>query len=249
VSRAEIPRYSLVTAEQVLDGARLAAERRAKTYCTVISGRSPSDKELDSLSQAVPEIKRRFGLKVCFSVGLLTQEQAARLKACGVDRINHNLNTSERFYPRICTTHSYQDRLATLRVVRQAGLEICSGGIVGMGEEDVDVVALACQLGELQVEALPVNFLEPIEGTPLEGVRRLNPRYCLKVLSLFRMANPRCELRMAAGRHIHLGPLQSLGLYAANSIFVGDYLTTTNQPPAEDYRMIEAMGFVAVTDE
>ena len=243
ISTAEIPRYNLVTAEQVLDGARLAAQRHAKTYCAVISGRAPTDCELDTLGRVVPEVKARHGLKVCFSVGLLSNEQAARLKACGVDRVNHNLNTSERFYPHICTTHTYQDRLDTLRAVRRAGLEICSGGIVGMGEDESDVVELALRLGELEAEAVPVNFLEPIAGTPLAGAGRLNPRYCLKVLALFRLANPRCELRIAAGREIHLGPLQPLGLYPANSIFVGDYLTTKGQPPEDDYRMIEALGF------
>ncbi len=243
VSQAEISRYPLVTAEQILAGARAAAERHARTYCAVISGRSPTEAELDVLTGVVPQIKAAHGLKVCLSIGLLTPEQAARLKACGVDRVNHNLNTSRRFYPRICTTHSYDDRLGTLRAVRQAGLEICSGGIVGMGEEDEDVVELALQLGELQAEAVPVNFPLPIPGTSLEGVGRLNPRYCLKVLALFRLANPRGELRIAAGRELHLGPLQPLGLYPANSIFVGDYLTAKGQPPAEDYRMIEAMGF------
>jgi biotin synthase len=243
VSKAEIPRYNLVTPEQLLDGARAAAEHRAKTYCAVISGRAPSDGELDVLSRAVPEIKAKYGLRVCFSLGLLTLEQAQRLKACGVDRINHNLNTSRRLYPSICTTHAYDDRLNTLRVVRQAGLEICSGGIVGMGEEDADLVELALQLGELEANAVPVNFALPIPGTSLEGAARLNPRYCLKVLTLFRLANPRCELRIAAGRELHLGPLQPLGLYPANSIFVGDYLTTKGQPPEEDYRMIEALGF------
>ena len=287
-SKAEIPRYRLVTAAEIIEGARLAAERHAKTYCAVISGRSPSDEELDTLSRVVPQVKAAYGLKICFSVGLLSLEQAQRLKAAGVDRINHNLNTSERFYPQICTTHSYQDRLATLENVRQAGLEICSGGIVGMGEQDADVVELALRLGQLQVDALPVNFLLPIAGTPLAGisnstgqdansvpllrrssagrdplpstackqavahgdeecgleeVRRLNPRYCLKVLALFRLANPRGELRIAAGREMHLGPLQPLGLYAANSIFVDGYLTTGGQAPEEDYRMIEALGF------
>jgi biotin synthase len=245
VSKAEIPRYRLVTADEIRQGARIAAERNAKTYCAVISGRSPSDQELDTLSQIVPEVKAAHGLKICFSVGLLSIEQAQRLKAAGVDRINHNLNTSQRFYPQICTTHSYRDRLATLENVRAAGLEICSGGIVGMGEEHDDVVELALRLGQLQVEAVPVNFLLPIPGirVRLEGLPPLNPRYCLKVLALFRLANPRGELRIAAGRELHLGPLQPLGLYAANSIFVGGYLTTGGQPPEEDRRMIEALGF------
>lgn len=118
-----------------------------------------------------------------------------------------------------------------------------------MGEEDADAVDLALRLSELQVEALPVNFLEPIPGTPLENVHRLNPVHCLKVLAMFRFANPRCELRIAGGRALHLGPLQPMGLYAANSIFVGDYLTTKNQPPEADYRMIEALGFEAVVEK
>lgn len=243
VSKAAIPRYQLITASKIFEEARIAAEKKAKTYCAVISGRTPNDQELDTLCKTVAEIKATYGLKICFSVGLLSLDQAKRLKAAGVDRINHNLNTSERFYSKICSTHSYQDRLATLEIVRQAGLEICSGGIVGMGEEPADVVELALRLGRLKVEAVPINFLLPIPGTPLEGVNRLNPRYCLKVLALVRLANPRGELRIAAGREVHLGPLQPLGLYAANSFFVDGYLTEGGQPPAEDYRMIEALGF------
>ncbi len=248
VSQAEIPRYSLVEPEALLDGARLAAQRRAKTYCTVLSGGSPSEEDLRVIARVVPQIKTQWPLKVCLSPGFLSREQAERLKRCGVDRVNHNLNTSRRFYPAICTTHTYEQRLATLRAVRAAGMEICSGGIVGMGEEPADVVELARTFGELAVEAQPINFLLPIPGTPLEGVRRLDPRYCLKVLALMRLANPAGELRIAAGREEHLGPLQPLGLYAASSIFVGDYLTCRGQAPEEDCRMIEAMGLEIAQD-
>ncbi|NLY02187.1 MAG: biotin synthase BioB [Rhodopirellula sp.] len=248
ISTADIPKHHLLEAEQILEGARMAAERKARTYCIVLSGRGPNQAAMDQIAEIVPQIKARYALNVCASLGLLTLEQARCLKACGVDRVNHNLNTSERFYPRICTTHTYQDRLATLRAVRGAGLEICSGGIIGMGEEPADVVELALRVGELEVDAVPINFLLPIAGTPLEGRGGLNPRYCLKVLALFRLANPKCELRVAAGREVHLGPLQPLSLYAANSIFVGDYLTTAGQAPDEDYRMIDALGFEAVTD-
>jgi biotin synthase len=166
-----------------------------------------------------------------------------------VDRVNHNLNSSREHYGEICTTHTFQDRLDTLRKVRNAGLEICSGGIVGLGEDDLDVVRLAFELREIGVESIPVNFLIPIAGTPLADRRRLNPRYCLKVLALFRFANPDRELRIAAGRELHLGSLQALGLYAANSIFVGDYLTTKGQPPEADYRMIEDLGFVVTQNQ
>jgi biotin synthase len=249
VSQADIPRYNLLDPQQILAGAAAAAERKAKTYCIVISGRSPDDRELEAICALVPQIKSQYAMKICVSPGLLTPEQAGRLKACGVDRVNHNLNTSQRFYATICTTHSYQDRLATLRAVRQAGMEICCGGIVGMGEDDADVVELALRLGELQAEAVPVNFLQPIAGTPVgEQLVGLTPQYCLKALALFRLANPRCELRIAAGREMHLRSLQPLGLFAANSMFVGDYLTTKGQPPAEDYRMIADLGFAPVID-
>jgi len=249
VSNADIPRYNLVEPETLLDGARLAAERKAKTYCTVLSGRAPTERELDVIAEVAPQIKSKYQLAVCLSPGFLTREQAERLKACGVDRINHNLNTSRRFYPTICSTHDYDDRLATLDAVRAAGMEICSGGIVGMGETDEDVVELALRLGNLRVEAQPINFLLPIPGTRMEGVRRLNPRYCLKVLCLMRLTNPPCELRIAAGREEHLGPLQPLGLYPASSIFVGDYLTCAGQPPEDDYHMIESLGFEPVRAE
>jgi len=243
-SQAKIAKYSLVDDDQIFDGARVAAERQAGTYCVVISGRAPQEREIDRICSVVSRIKKAFDLKICASPGLLTPESAGRLKAAGVDRVNHNLNTSERHYPRICSTHSYQDRLATLRAVRAAGLEICSGGIVGMGEEDVDVVDLALQLAELQVEATPINFLIPIPGIRLEKTANvLNPLYCLKVLALFRLANPKAELRIAGGREIHLRSLQPLGLFAANSIFVGDYLTTAGQPPEADYQMIRDLGF------
>jgi len=246
VSKANIENYDLLDPDAILDGARLAVERRARTYCIVTSGRAPRDREIDVITRVVPRIHEAFDLKVCVSPGLLDAGQAARLKACGVNRVNHNLNTSQRYYPRICTSHTYRQRLDTLRAVREAGLEICSGGIVGMGEHDVDVVELALTLGALEVEALPVNFLIPIPGIALESSGSLNPRYCLKVLAMFRLANPKSELRIAAGREIHLGSLQPLGLFAASSIFVGDYLTTKGQAPDDDYRMIEALGFEAV---
>jgi biotin synthase len=249
VAESEIPRYNLMSEPKLMEGARAAAERKASTYCLVISARGPTEREMDAVAQIVPKIKAAYGLNVCACLGLLTPEQAERLKACGVDKVNHNLNTSERFYPEICTTHTYQDRLETLRAVRAAGLELCSGGILGMGENDEDVVHMALELRELGVESIPLNFLNPIEGTPLAGSNRLNPRYCLKALAMMRLVNPRSELRIAGGREMHLGSLQALGLYAANSIFVGDYLTTKGQLPEADYRMIEEMGFVVSPDE
>jgi biotin synthase len=248
VSEADIPKYNLLNRQQLLDGARVAAERQAKTYCIVISGRGPTEREMQALTTLIPEIKQQFDLKICACLGLLTDDEARRLKACGVDRVNHNLNTSEEHHEQIVSTHTYQDRLDTLRAVRDAGMEMCSGGIVGMGESDADVVQMALVLRDLGVHSIPVNFLNPIDGTPLAGVRHLNPRYCLKVLCLFRLANPDREIRIAGGRELHLGSLQPLGLYAANSLFVGDYLTTKGQAPEADYEMIEQLGFEVTRD-
>ena len=246
VSEAEIPRYNILNREKLLDGARVAAERAARTYCIVISARGPNEREMRAVTTIVPEIKERYNLKICACLGLLTPEQAAELKACGVDRVNHNLNTSDAYYDEICSTHTFADRMATLRAVRDAGLEMCSGGIIGMGERRTDVVDLAMTLRDLGVQSIPVNFLNPIEGTPLAGQRDLNPRYCLKVLAMFRFVNPDREIRIAGGRELHLGSMQALGLYAANSIFVGDYLTTEGQAPEADYQMIRDLGFEIV---
>jgi biotin synthase len=244
VSTADIPKYSLIDRDQVLEGARQAHARHARTYCVAISGRSPTERELQAVEEFVPLVKARYPLRMCVSLGLLNRAQADRLKACGVDRVNHNLNTAAEYYDAICTTHTFQDRLDSLRAIRGAGLELCSGGIVGLGESDVDLVHMALELRALRVESIPVNFLNPIDGTPLAGMRRLDPRYCLKALALFRFAAPDQELRIAGGRELHLGSMQALGLYAANSIFVGDYLTTKGQPPEADFRMIQELGFV-----
>lgn len=243
-SQAEIPVYRMNDAETLLASARQAAENKARTFCIVASGRGPTDKEVEHVAKVVQTIKSTLPLNVCACLGLLSPQQAQRLADAGVDRINHNLNTSERFYSEICSTHTYADRLETLRVVREAGMEVCSGGIIGMGERAADVVELAFSLRELKAESIPVNFLHPVEGTPLESTERLDPRYCLKVLCLFRLANPASEIRIAGGRELNLRWLQPQGLYAANSLFVSDYLTTRGQAPTADYEMISDLGFV-----
>jgi biotin synthase len=249
VSEAEIPRYNLLSRDKLLEGARIAAERQSKTYCIVISARGPNEREMNAITTIVPEIKKQFDLKICACLGLLTPEQARRLKECGVDRVNHNLNTSESHYEQICSTHSFQDRIATLNAVREAGIELCSGGILGMGERKEDIVEMAFELRRLAVESIPLNFLNPIDGTPLAGLNQLTPRDCIRALAMFRFVNPDKELRIAGGREMHLGSLQCLGLYVANSLFVGDYLTTKGQAPEHDYRMIQEMGFVVTRSE
>lgn len=245
-SKAEIPRYNLLNREELLAGAKAAVERKVCTYCIVISARGPNEREMAAVEAIVPEIKQKYKVNICACLGLLNSEQAERLKACGVDRVNHNLNTGSDYYDEVCTTHTYQDRLNTIQAVRNAGLEICSGGIVGMGEKPRHIVQMALELNALGVDSIPVNFLNPIEGTALAGQDDLTPTYCLKVLAMFRLVNPDREIRIAGGRELHLRSLQALGLYAANSIFVGDYLTTAGQLPNEDYAMIEDLGFEIV---
>jgi biotin synthase len=176
-------------------------------------------------------------------MGLLTPEQAGTLKAAGVDRINHNLNTSERFYPAICSTHTYQDRMETLATVQAARLERCCGLIAGQGETEQDLVDVAKALRALGPDSIPVNFLHPIAGTPLENVHELTPTRCLKILCLFRFYNPSTEIRVAGGREYNLGHLQALSLYPANAMFVNGYLTTSGQPADEAIAMIRQMGF------
>ena len=213
VANSDIPRYNLLNEERLLDGARVAKERGSKTYCIVISARGPNESEMKAVTDIIPKIKQQYDLDICACLGLLSQDQADRLKACGVDRVNHNLNTSESHYESICSTHTYEDRVNTLKAVRQAGMELCSGGIVGMGEKVADVVSMAVELRDLGVESIPVNFLNAIEGTPLEGQKDLTPAFCLKTLAMFRLVCPDREIRIAGGREIHLRSLQPLGLY------------------------------------
>ncbi|WP_028553146.1 biotin synthase BioB [Paenibacillus sp. UNC451MF] len=243
VSKATISKYPLLEKSTLLDGARKALEMKVGTYCIVASGKGPTSKELDQLIEAVQEIKSTMPLKICACLGILSEEQAVRLKDAGVDRYNHNLNTSRSRFPRITTTHTYDDRQETVKKAKAAGMSPCSGCIVGMGETNEEIVEMAYALRELEADSIPVNFLNPIPGTPLEHLKELNPRQCLKVLALMRFMNPSKEIRIAGGREVNLRSLQPLGLYAANSIFVGDYLTTSGQEAAEDQRMIEDLGF------
>ncbi|MFO1093587.1 MAG: biotin synthase BioB [Planctomycetaceae bacterium] len=246
VSDAAIPKYRWLDEESLLAGARQAREMQARTYCIVASGRGPNDREVEHVARAVRRIKDELGMHICACLGLLEPHQAQLLADAGVDRINHNLNTSRRHYEDICTTHTYQDRVDTLKVVQQAGMELCSGLIVGMKESADDIVDVVMDLRELRVASIPVNFLHAIDGTPLAAVHELNPRYCLKVLCLLRLAHPATEIRIAGGREVNLRSLQPLGLYPANSLFVSDYLTTKGQPAAADYEMIADLGFEIV---
>lgn len=243
ISTAPIEKYPFITKEEILAGAKQAFDNQIGTFCIVASGRGPTRKDVNVVSEAVKEIKEQYGLKVCACLGLLKDEQAEQLKEAGVDRYNHNLNTSARHHDYITTSHTYEDRVNTVEMAKRHGLSPCSGAIIGMKETKQDVVDIAYALHALDADSIPVNFLNAIDGTKLEGTKELNPRYCLKVLALFRFINPTKEIRISGGREINLGTLQPLGLYAANSIFVGDYLTTAGQEKNKDYQMLEDLGF------
>lgn len=243
ISTAPITKYPLLEKDTLVEGARKAMEMKVGTYCIVASGRGPTNRELDQVIDAVKEIKEAMPMKICACLGILSPEQAERLKEAGVDRYNHNLNTSRSNYSSITTTHTYDQRVETVETAKHAGMSPCSGVIIGMGESDEEIVDMAFALRELDADSIPVNFLNPIEGTPLAGMKELNPRKCLKVLALMRLINPTKEIRVAGGREVNLGSMQALSLYAANSIFLGDYLTTEGQDVSNDHQMIEDLGF------
>ncbi|MCM3732572.1 biotin synthase BioB [Fictibacillus nanhaiensis] len=243
ISTAPIETYKMMSIDEMVKGAETAYNLNVGTYCIVASGRGPTNRDVDKVVEAVKEIKDTYGLKVCACLGILKPEQAARLKEAGVDRYNHNLNTSARNHENITTSHTYDDRVNTVNVVKDSGISPCSGVIVGMKETKQDVIDMARSLKVLDADSIPVNFLHAIDGTPLEGTDELDPRYCLKVLALFRYINPTKEIRISGGREVNLRSLQPLGLYAANSIFVGDYLTTAGQESTADHKMLKDMGF------
>lgn len=243
VSDAPIEKYTMMQRDVLVAGAREALSRKAGTYCIVASGRGPTEKELEEVIEAVKEIKQDLKMKVCACLGILKEDQARRLKEAGVDRYNHNLNTSADHFANITTTHNYDHRVQTVEKAKESGMSPCSGCIVGMGETKEQLVQIAYSLRELDADSIPVNFLNPIAGTPLQDKRELNPRYCLKALALFRFINPTKEIRVSGGREVNLRHLQPLSLYAANSIFVGDYLTTAGQAAHMDHQMIADLGF------
>jgi biotin synthase len=242
-SSAAIRKYPMKSDEEILAGAEQAARAGATRYCMVLSGRGPTLERTRRLGELIREVKQRYPIEVCLSVGLLGDEHARVLAEAGLDRLNHNLNTSESHYPEICSTHTYADRVNTLLAAKRHGIEACSGMILGMGERSPDVVEVAFKLRELEVPSIPVNFLIPIPGNPVLSDGSLTPERGLRALAMMRLVNPRAEIRVAAGREGHLRGLAALSLWPANSLFVEGYLTTKGDAVAETYRMIRDAGF------
>ena len=253
-STTDIEPYAIKSKDEVLAEAQRAYQAGAHRYCMVFSGRGPSEKRTAQLADYVRTVKEKYpSLEICVSAGLLDDEKAQVLAEAGLDRLNHNLNTSRETYPKICTTHTYDDRLNTLKSAKRAGLQTCSGLIAGMGETPDELIEIALTLRELKAESIPVNFLLPFEGNPLTPDNQmpdaqLTPAYCLRVLSLFRFTNPEADVRCAAGREYHLRSLEAMCLYPANSIFLDGYLNGRGAERRRTYEMIRDAGFEIVSD-
>ena len=247
-SSAPIEAYGFKSDDEILEEARQAHMSGAFRHCLVFAGRAPSLKRIEHLAGLVREMKRLYPMEICVSPGILDTEKARILKAAGVDRINHNLNTSRKFYPQICSTHRYEDRLATLQTAQALGLQICSGIIVGMGESSSDIIEVAETLAEIGAHSIPVNFFIPVQGTRLPIPAHLTPEYCLRVLCLFRFLNPAADIRVAAGRELYLKDLEPLALYPANSLFLSGYLNVQGEEKSATLKMIQAAGFTVRSD-
>ncbi|GAA2740615.1 biotin synthase BioB [Kitasatospora cinereorecta] len=243
-SKAEILKYTWLKPEQAAEAAAAGVAGGAKRVCLVASGRGPTDRDIDRVADTIAAIKDADEkVEVCACLGLLSDNQAERLKAAGADAYNHNLNTSEATYGDITTTHTYADRVDTVTKAHGAGLSACSGLIAGMGESDEDLVDVVFALRDLGSDSVPVNFLIPFEGTPLAKEWNLTPQRCLRILAMVRFVCPDVEVRIAGGREVHLRSMQPLGLHIANSIFLGDYLTSEGQAGQADLDMIKDAGF------
>ncbi|HLH59595.1 MAG TPA: biotin synthase BioB [Streptosporangiaceae bacterium] len=243
-SQADVLTYTWLKPGEVLETAEAGVAAGVKRVCLVASGRGPADRDVARVAEMIATFKERHPqVEVCACLGLLSQDQAERLRGAGADAYNHNLNTAEAHYGDICTTHGFQDRVGTVRQAAAAGLSPCSGLIAGLGETDADLVDAAFALRELDPDSVPVNFLIPFEGTPLAGEWNLTPQRCLRILAMVRFVCPDAEVRLAGGREIHLRSLQALALHIANSMFLGDYLTSEGQAGRADLEMIADAGF------
>lgn len=241
-SRAKIDVYPLLSKERIIQKAREAKESGTERLSIVTSGKRITGTDLLMIKDMISEIAK-MGLIPCASLGMLDEKGLTLLKSAGLHRYHHNLETSERFFPSVCTTHSYADKLKTIEMAKSVGLSLCSGGIFGMGETWVDRINMAFLLRELEVESVPLNFLIPISGTALEHRDPLHPLEALKIISLFRYILPDTEIRVCGGRMQILGEFNSMVFLAgADSLMIGNYLTTPGRNYKDDFRLIETYG-------
>lgn len=243
-SRASIEKYPLMEEDQIVMAAQDAKQRGAREFSIVTSGLSMrSQRELDRVGKAIERIGTEVGIETCVSLGALTAENISFLLSRGLRSVHHNLETARGFFPSICTTHDYEEDVRAVRVAKTAGAWVCCGGIFGIGESEADRVELAMTLRELDVDSIPVNFLNPIEGTPLDGKSDLTPFGCLKIIVMMRLCHPSREIIVCGGREVNLRDLQGLVFAAgASGMMIGNYLTTSGRPTEQDLRMVEDLG-------
>ncbi|MCI7061894.1 MAG: biotin synthase BioB [Lachnospiraceae bacterium] len=243
-SKADIEKYKWVDEEKLYQNNDFVNEHHLSRHCIGLSGMKFTDQEIEELARRIRKMKEH-GTHLCCSIGFLTEKQAIMLKEAGLDRINHNLNSSRAYYHNICSTHTFEQRVDNIHMLQRLGFEICSGGIVGMGESKEDIVDMLLELREIQPEALPINFLLPIEGTPLENAdtSQLTTQYCIKVLCLARLLVPRSDIRCAAGREVYFKGQEKMLLNVVDSIFASGYLTAGGQGIKDTIRTITDAGF------
>jgi biotin synthase len=234
----------LSSVEGFVEAARDAHARGAGEFCVVVAVRGPSSKLLERVCEAVRAIKAELPLTVAVSLGILTEAQIGKLLEAGVDKVNHNLETSRRYFGSVCTTHTFDERWETCTLVKRAGLELCCGGIIGMGESVEDRVDFLCALQELEPQEVPINFLNPRPGTPFGDRSLVEPVEALRFVAMARLALPAALVRFAGGREITLQGLQDLGMRSgASGIVLGNYLTTNGRGDADDFAMLDRLGF------
>lgn len=243
-SSADIDKYRWVSDEKLYKDNDFVNEHHFARHCIGLSGMKFNDSEIEELAGKIRRMKHTV-THLCCSIGFLTEKQAIMLKEAGLDRINHNLNSSRSFYKNICSTHTYDQRVDNIHMLQKLGFEICSGGIIGLGESKEDVVDMLFELKEINPEAVPINFLLPIKGTPLENkdTSGLTTQYGLKVLSLARLLIPRSDIRCAAGREVYFKGEEKRLLSIVNSIFASGYLTENGQGVKDTIKTIEDAGF------
>lgn len=243
-SEAPIEKYRYVEDKKLYGDNDMVDEFHLSRHCIGLSGIRFADSDIESLAERIRKMKKN-GTQICCSIGFLTEHQAQILKDAGLNRINHNLNSSRRFYPSICTTHTYQERIDNLRMLKRIGFEICSGGIIGMGESKEDVVDMMFELKELNPESVPINFLLPVNGTRLaeRDISALTPEYCIKVLCLARLMLPKSDIRCAAGREVYFKGYEKTLFKIVDSIFASGYLTEGGESLEKTFRTIEEAGF------
>ena len=240
----DIDVYPLISEKEMLRRAREAAAFKTNRFCVVTSGRSAGGAELDVICGALVKIRKEFpDLRLDASLGILSEKGALKLKKAGLDRYNHNLETAKSNFASICTTHTYEDRVKTVKLVKDCGIQICCGGIIGLGETKKQRIELAFELRGLDIDSLPLNFLNPIANTRLADNQPLSPIAILKTIALFRFILPAKEIRICGGRQANLRNLQPLIFMAgADAIIIGNYLTTKGSAPQDDIQMIEDLG-------